>query len=155
VEADREEDEDEKKKSQPIRTKEELAMMRLSRHRLERWCFMPYLKRIVIGCFVRIGIGAHQGRSVYRVSVQRIVRFPPLSYVFYAGSCWHHDRLLCEDWIRSSPGPICLPRECATYCAFSPIVLYILCWREHSRRKLLLTLATACYSCPDNASSPM
>jgi len=45
-------------------------MIRLSRHRLERWCFMPYLKRIVIGCFVRIGIGAHQGKSVYRVSVR-------------------------------------------------------------------------------------
>ena len=33
--------------------------------------------------------------------------------------------------------------------------LYILCWREHSRRKLSPTLATAYYSCPDNASSPM
>jgi len=33
--------------------------------------------------------------------------------------------------------------------------LYTLCWREHSRRKLSPTLATAYYSCPDNASSPM
>ena len=34
--------------------------------------------------------------------------------------------------------------------------LYILCWREHSRRKELSpTLATAYYSCHDNASSPM
>jgi len=68
AEAEREEDEDEKKKAQQIKTKEELSTIRLSRHRLERWCFMPYLKRIVIGCFVRIGIGAHQGKSVYRVS---------------------------------------------------------------------------------------
>ena len=68
AEVDREEDENEKKKAQQIKTKEELSTIRLSRHRLERWCFMPYLKRIVIGCFVRIGIGAHQGKSVYRVS---------------------------------------------------------------------------------------
>jgi len=68
VEADLEEDENEKKKAQQIKTMEELSAIRLSRHRLERWCFMPYLKRIVIGCFVRIGIGAHQGKSVYRVS---------------------------------------------------------------------------------------
>ena len=33
--------------------------------------------------------------------------------------------------------------------------LYILCWREHSRRKLSPTLATAYYSRPNNASSPM
>jgi len=36
-----------------------------------------------------------------------------------------------------------------------PRRLYILCWREHSRRKLSPTLATAYCSCPDNASSPM
>jgi len=36
-----------------------------------------------------------------------------------------------------------------------PRRLYILCWREHSRRKLSPTLATTYYSCPDNASSPM
>ena len=70
AEPDREEDENEKKKAQQIKTKDELATIRLSRHRLERWCFMPYLKRIVVGCFVRIGIGAHQGRSIYRVSAQ-------------------------------------------------------------------------------------
>ncbi len=29
---------------------------------------MPYFKDAVVGCFVRIGIGAHEGRMVYRVS---------------------------------------------------------------------------------------
>ena len=33
----------------------------------------------------------------------------------------------------------------------SAVELYILGWREHSRRKLSPTLATAYYSCPDNA----
>ena len=40
---------------------------------------------IMIGCFVRIGFGAHQERYVYRVSVLHIVHFPPLCYIFYAG----------------------------------------------------------------------
>ena len=37
----------------------------------------------------------------------------------------------------------------------APRRLYILCWREHSRCKLSAKSATAYYSCPDNASSPM
>ena len=28
---------------------------------------MPFFKTTVIGCFVRIGIGNHNGRAVYRV----------------------------------------------------------------------------------------
>ncbi len=34
-----------------------------------RWVHMPFFSEAVIGCFVRIGIGAHEGRMVYRVSV--------------------------------------------------------------------------------------
>jgi len=30
---------------------------------------MPFFKYTVIGAFVRIGIGNHQGRAVYRVSI--------------------------------------------------------------------------------------
>ncbi len=33
-----------------------------------RWCHMPFFKNAVTGCFVRIGIGNHEGRAVYRVS---------------------------------------------------------------------------------------
>ena len=29
---------------------------------------MPFFKKAVQGCFVRIGIGQHEGRMVYRVS---------------------------------------------------------------------------------------
>ena len=28
---------------------------------------MPFLDEAVCGCFVRVGIGAHEGRMVYRV----------------------------------------------------------------------------------------
>ncbi|GFS02572.1 RNA polymerase-associated protein RTF1-like protein [Elysia marginata] len=51
-----------------ISTKEELSRIRLSRHKVERWCHMPFFKKVVCGCFVRIGIGNHEGRPVYRVA---------------------------------------------------------------------------------------
>ncbi|KAK3093788.1 hypothetical protein FSP39_020238 [Pinctada imbricata] len=51
-----------------IQTKEELGKVRLSRHKLEKWCHMPFFKRTVMGCYVRIGIGNHEGRAVYRIA---------------------------------------------------------------------------------------
>lgn len=40
----------------------------MSRYKLERWCHLPHFGKIVQGCFVRIGIGVHDGKSVYRVA---------------------------------------------------------------------------------------
>jgi len=57
-----------KRRSQPISTLEQLASIRLSRHKLEKWCHVPFFKKTVVGCFVKIGIGNHEGRPVYRVS---------------------------------------------------------------------------------------
>lgn len=51
-----------------ITTKEELNKIRLSRHKLERFVHLPFFDRVVRGCFVRIGIGNHNGRPVYRVA---------------------------------------------------------------------------------------
>lgn len=42
--------------------------IRLSRFKLEKFVHLPMFKRLVVGCFVRIGIGQHQGRSVYRLA---------------------------------------------------------------------------------------
>jgi len=58
--------------AQPISTKEELSRIRLSRYKLEKWCTMPFFKKTVIGCFVKIGIGSHEGRAVYRVCIKYI-----------------------------------------------------------------------------------
>lgn len=55
-------------KSQPVSLPEELNRVRLSRHKLERWCHMPFFAKTVTGCFVRIGIGNHNSKPVYRVS---------------------------------------------------------------------------------------
>ncbi|KAJ8308991.1 hypothetical protein KUTeg_013865 [Tegillarca granosa] len=66
-------DSDSRSRSRPkkivyIDSKEQLSKIRLSRHKLERWCHMPFFKPTVTGCFVRIGIGNHEGRAVYRVA---------------------------------------------------------------------------------------
>ena len=83
--SDSEEDEETKdwkarRQSQPITTKEELSQIRLSRHKLERWCSMPFFKNTVVGCFVKIGIGSHDGRAVYRVCSKTVIFF---TYIFY------------------------------------------------------------------------
>ncbi|PKU35335.1 hypothetical protein llap_14358 [Limosa lapponica baueri] len=54
-------------KSQPVSLPEELNRVRLSRHKLERWCHMPFFAKTVTGCFVRIGIGNHNSKPVYRM----------------------------------------------------------------------------------------
>lgn len=54
------------KKKTPISSKTELSKVRISRNKLEKWCHMPFFKKAVTGCYVRIGIGHHEGRPVYR-----------------------------------------------------------------------------------------
>ncbi|KAK5857957.1 hypothetical protein PBY51_011165 [Eleginops maclovinus] len=65
-------DEDDKEetppKSQPVSLPDELNRVRLSRHKLERWCHMPFFAKTVTGCFVRIGIGNSSSKPVYRVA---------------------------------------------------------------------------------------
>ncbi|XP_051507570.1 RNA polymerase-associated protein RTF1 homolog [Myxocyprinus asiaticus] len=65
-------EEDEKEeappKSQPVTLPDELNRIRLSRHKLERWCHMPFFAKTVTGCFVRIGIGNSSSKPVYRVA---------------------------------------------------------------------------------------
>ncbi|XP_075214712.1 RNA polymerase-associated protein Rtf1 [Lycorma delicatula] len=58
------------KKVQFISKKEDLTKIRLSRHKLERFVHLPFLDRVVQGCFVRIGIGNNNktGKPVYRVA---------------------------------------------------------------------------------------
>lgn len=51
-----------------VTSKEDLEKIRLSRHKMERFVHLPIFGKAVIGCFVRVGIGSNQGRSVYRVA---------------------------------------------------------------------------------------
>ncbi len=52
---------------QYISTKEQLSQMRLSRHKIGKIVHLPFFKRVAVGCFVRIMIGANNGKPVYRV----------------------------------------------------------------------------------------
>jgi len=51
-----------------VETKEQLDEIRLSRHKLEQWVHTPFFPRVASGCFVRMGIGNHEGRAIYRVA---------------------------------------------------------------------------------------
>ena len=44
---------------------------------MDSWVHMPYFNDVVLGSFVRIGIGANEGKSIYRVAeVIEIVETP-------------------------------------------------------------------------------
>ncbi|KAF7658644.1 hypothetical protein LDENG_00009830 [Lucifuga dentata] len=81
-------DDDEKEetppKSQPVSLPDELNRIRLSRHKLERWCHMPFFSKTVTGCFVRIGIGNSSSKPVYRVA--EIVDVVETAKVYQLGS---------------------------------------------------------------------
>lgn len=55
-----------KKVQKYIETQEDLEPIRLSRFKMERFVHLPHFKNLVTGCFVRIGIGQNEGRSIYR-----------------------------------------------------------------------------------------
>ncbi|KAJ8341074.1 hypothetical protein SKAU_G00333650 [Synaphobranchus kaupii] len=82
---DEEEEKDESTpKSQPVSLPDELNRIRLSRHKLERWCHMPFFAKTVTGCFVRIGIGNSSSKPVYRVA--EIVDVVETAKVYQLGS---------------------------------------------------------------------
>ncbi|XP_064403704.1 RNA polymerase-associated protein RTF1 homolog [Halichondria panicea] len=70
--------------SKSITTLAQLNKIKLSRYRLEKWVHMPFFKDTAIGCYVRIGIGAHDGKMVYRVC--RIVNIQEGPKVYSLGS---------------------------------------------------------------------
>lgn len=66
--SDNEPDEEDDKKTSYTPTRQDLNTIRLSRHKLERFVHMPFFDRIAKGCFIRIGIGQHNGAAVYRAA---------------------------------------------------------------------------------------
>ncbi|KRY10070.1 RNA polymerase-associated protein RTF1 -like protein [Trichinella patagoniensis] len=69
---DTDESEDErqpKEEEKPVvKTREELSKIRLSRFKLGKLVHTPFFKNTVVGCYVRISIGANNGVPVYRVA---------------------------------------------------------------------------------------
>ncbi|XP_028417681.1 RNA polymerase-associated protein RTF1 homolog [Dendronephthya gigantea] len=70
VASSEEESEDEvmEETEEKVSSVEDVEKVRLSRHKMEKWVHMPYFEELVKGCFVRIGIGQNEGRSIYRVA---------------------------------------------------------------------------------------
>lgn len=58
---------------QRVASVDDLERIRVSRHKLERWVHMPFFAKIIAGCYVRVGIGSHDARPVYRVAEIRDV----------------------------------------------------------------------------------
>ncbi|XP_074032878.1 RNA polymerase-associated protein Rtf1 [Leptinotarsa decemlineata] len=56
------------KPSTYVPTRQDLNLIRLSRHKLERFVHMPFFDRIAKGCYVKVGIGQHNNAPVYRVA---------------------------------------------------------------------------------------
>lgn len=74
----------ESKKIRYVETQEDLEPIRLSRFKMERFVHLPIFKRLVTGCFVRIGIGQNpEGKSVYRCT--EIVDVVETSKVYQMG----------------------------------------------------------------------
>ncbi|KRZ75223.1 RNA polymerase-associated protein, partial [Trichinella papuae] len=51
-----------------VKTREELSKIRLSRFKLGKLVHTPFFKNTVVGCYVRVSIGANNGVPVYRVA---------------------------------------------------------------------------------------
>lgn len=64
--SDQEEEAENKSAYIPSRT--DLNLIRLSRHKLERFVHLPFFERIAKGCFIKIGIGQNNSLPVYRVA---------------------------------------------------------------------------------------
>ncbi|KAB0792269.1 hypothetical protein PPYR_14228 [Photinus pyralis] len=60
--------EEEAPKQAYVPSRMDLNLIRLSRHKLERFVHLPFFDRIVKGCFIKIGIGQNNSLPVYRVA---------------------------------------------------------------------------------------
>lgn len=55
-------------KGEPEATEDEIKDIVIRRSKLAKWFMEPFFEEIIVGCFVRIGIGvSSSGQSIYRV----------------------------------------------------------------------------------------
>ncbi|KAF9955902.1 RNA polymerase-associated protein rtf1 [Mortierella alpina] len=64
-------------------TLEDLNSIRISRDRVEKWCYNPYFRNTVIGCFARLSIG-EGSRRAYRIT--EIVAVNKQSKIYAVGN---------------------------------------------------------------------
>ena len=53
-----------------VNSRDDLKTAKVSRFRMAQWLHMPWFKRTVIGCYVRvnIGVGETPGKNTYRIA---------------------------------------------------------------------------------------
>ncbi|KAJ1503591.1 RNA polymerase-associated protein rtf1, partial [Coelomomyces lativittatus] len=49
-------------------TLDHLRKLQVTRHQIKNWCFASFFEKSVIGAFVRINVGDHNGECIYRVA---------------------------------------------------------------------------------------
>ncbi|KAL8141811.1 hypothetical protein V2J09_014843 [Rumex salicifolius] len=65
---------DERSKPQSnMPTFEEIKSITVSRSRLGKWFMDPFFDELIVGCFVRIGLGMRSGQRIYRLCIVRNV----------------------------------------------------------------------------------
>ncbi|XP_074279473.1 protein RTF1 homolog [Silene latifolia] len=62
-------DDDRDKTDSDIPTYEQIKGITIRRSKLAKWFMEPFFEELIVGCFVRIGIGMKDGRSVYRLCI--------------------------------------------------------------------------------------
>ncbi|XP_021740542.1 LOW QUALITY PROTEIN: protein RTF1 homolog [Chenopodium quinoa] len=56
-----------------IPTYEDIKGITIRRSKLAKWFMEPFFEELIIGCFVRVGIGMKSGQSIYRLCIVRNV----------------------------------------------------------------------------------
>lgn len=56
-----------------IPTYEDIRGITIRRSRLAKWFMEPFFEELIVGCFVRVGIGMKSGQSIYRLCIVRNV----------------------------------------------------------------------------------
>ncbi|KAL9244459.1 hypothetical protein vseg_018234 [Gypsophila vaccaria] len=62
-------DDDRDKTVSDIPTYDQIRRITIRRSKLAKWFMEPFFEELIVGCFVRVGIGMKDGRSVYRLCV--------------------------------------------------------------------------------------
>ncbi|GMH19516.1 hypothetical protein Nepgr_021357 [Nepenthes gracilis] len=66
-------DDDRAKPRSNIPTFEEIKGITIRRSKLAKWLMEPFFEELIVGCFVRVGIGMKSGQNVYRLCFVRNV----------------------------------------------------------------------------------
>jgi RNA polymerase-associated protein RTF1 len=83
--SDREGSDDDDRKDEPEAGVDDIKSITIRRSKLAKWFMEPFFEEVVVGCFVRIGIGvSNSGQSIYRVCQVKNVdaRDPNKQYTF-------------------------------------------------------------------------